>query len=155
MGMLLATNIIAAQKRKTRWCLKCLNVCVFKGKMWKFILVLITEKILLFLVLLHFFFKKSWVFRKQVFDISRILSIIPGVLYYQAPIVPCKDRIFIVASIFFFCKSPFIFLGMLIMLTIRFIWTCTLSSELWMTELKMRVRNKRERENRTRIQKKI
>ena len=45
-------------------------------------------------------------FRKQVFDISRILTIIPGVLYYQAPIVPCKDRIFIVAAIsFFFAKS--------------------------------------------------
>ena len=41
------------------------------------------------------------------------------------------------------------------MLTIRFIWTCTLSSQLWMTELRMRVRNKRERENRTRIQKNI
>ena len=96
-------------------------------------------------------------FRKQVFDISRILTIIPGVSHYQASIVPCKDRIFIVAGLlfFFFCKSPFIFLGMLIMLTIRLICTLTLSSQLWTTELRVRVRNKRERENRTRIQKKI
>lgn len=55
------------------------------------------EKILLFLVLLYIFL--SWMFRKQVFDISRILTIIPGVSYYQAPIVPCKDRIFIVVVI--------------------------------------------------------
>ena len=94
-------------------------------------------------------------FRKQVFDISRILTIIPGVSHYQASIVPCKDRIFIVAGAFFFFKSPFIFLGMLIMLTIRLICTLTLSSQLWTTELRVRVRNKRERENRTRIQKKI
>ena len=41
-------------------------------------------------------------FRKQVFDRSRILTIIPSVSHYQAPIVPWKDRIFIVAGFFFF-----------------------------------------------------
>lgn len=49
-------------------------------------------------------------FRKQVFDISRILTIIPGVSHYQASIVPCKDRIFIVAGLlFFFLQKPLYF----------------------------------------------
>lgn len=61
------------------------------------------ETILLFLVLLYIFL--SWMFRKQVFDISRILTIIPGVSYYQAPIVPCKDRMFIVVVVVVLQKS--------------------------------------------------